>query len=146
MMLGKESLRERVYENRFVIASAMAVAFVVMVIVAIFLFQEASYTGSVNERDAQIKKLNTVVGRLEVSYARLRDQDLALNIVPAAPSLGDVLSPNTQTPAILPKQFTAAFPDGIFTCVDRTGDGNYFCTIKITKPPSSTTTTTRPPH
>jgi hypothetical protein len=109
----------------------------VAVVVTLFILQAHSYSATVNARDDEI-------ARLAVNYAKLRDQDYSLQIAPAAPSLAQVETP-TAGPAGLPipRAFTAAFPNGYFTCTDHLGDGNYVCTVSKTGP---TTTTTGPAH
>lgn len=124
--------RLRDYSHIF---GAVIIALVtVAAIVVLFILEAHSYQREINGRDGEI-------ARLAVNYAKLRDQDFSLQITPAAPSLAQVETPvSGPSPLPVPRSFTAAFPDGYFTCTDRAGDGNYVCTVSRLAP----TTTTRP--
>lgn len=143
MLKRGELLREKAFEARFVLGAVLVMLGVVTTILVIFYAQQSSYSSTIETRDSQIRTLNALVGRLEVAYAALRDQDITLGIVPSTASLGDLISPPGAAKAhqsLLPRGFTATFPDGRFTCIDKTGGGNYFCTVERT----GTTTTTAP--
>lgn len=126
-------IADRIRDYRHIVGAVLAALVTTTAIVVLFLVQAHSYQSAISARDGEID-------RLAVNYAKLRDQDFALQIAPAAPSLAQVEAPHV-TPGGLPvpKAFTAAFPDGYFTCTDRVGDGNYDCTVSRV-PPKTTTT------
>ncbi|MGH9095620.1 MAG: hypothetical protein ACRDXE_10705 [Acidimicrobiales bacterium] len=99
--------------------------------------QQSAYRAAINSRDDTITRLAT-------AYAKLRDQDFSLGVSPAAPSLAAVVANTPDNPKIpLPKSFTVAFPQGITTCTDKTGEGNFVCT-NVRPPPRPSPTTTVP--
>lgn len=135
------STRQRILS---VVGPILAMVFVAGAIVLIFTLNNNTASTTINNQATRIQQLQTLNQRLEIAYSKLRDQDATLNIAPAAPSLGEVITGSSKTaPIPLPKSFTAAFPTGRFTCTDKTGEGNYNCTVEITSPTPSTSTTTR---
>lgn len=124
---------ERLRDAPNVVAAVVVAMVTVGLIVALFLVEQHAYSSEVNARDTEIS-------RLANNYTKLRDQDFSLHIAPAAPSLAQVEDPGSATTGLpVPRSFTAAFPTGYFTCVDRTGEGNYDCTVSVL--PKTTTTT-----
>jgi hypothetical protein len=116
----------RLRDNSHIVGAVVAGLVTAMAIAALFVFQSHSY-------QQDLTATNAKASRLAVAYAKLRDQDFTLGVTPAAPSLAVVEDPTSKEVGLpVPKSFTASFPDGYFTCTDKTGDGNYACTVSHT--------------
>jgi hypothetical protein len=126
----------RLRDNRHIIGAVFAGLAAATVIAALFVYQAHAY-------QSELTASNGEASRLAVSYSKLQDQDFTLGIIPAAPPLAVVEDPSAAAAALpVPKSFTAAFPNGYFTCIDKTGNGNYLCSVTDRR----TTTTTTGPH
>lgn len=133
------------WKNRYLLGTLFVMALVVAIIVGVFGIEEKNNQSFIAQKDQLIQKQNGEVNRLIIAYSKLRDQDFTLGITPAAPSVGQVMAGGPTAPIPLPKSFTAAFPGGLFTCTDQTGDGNYVCTVEETKPLPTSTIAPTPP-